>query len=143
MYSHNTPYSYKERERLNKNTFFLLFFVFFFTYCILDMKNKEPRTILKIKKECSCQLCGFILCHFMSFFLITFFKHFFFFTFLFSFSAFLFLQGPVGPSLYPKFDLNQILILREGQTSEDACVYLYLCVSKKDKIYKAWEREWG
>lgn len=44
MYSHNTPYSYKERERLNKNTFFS----FFFTYCILDMKNKEPRTILKL-----------------------------------------------------------------------------------------------
>lgn len=46
MYSHNTPYSYKERERLNKNTFFSFFF--FFTYCILDMKNKEPRTILKL-----------------------------------------------------------------------------------------------
>lgn len=45
MYSHNTPYSYKERERLNKNTFFPFFF---FTYCILDMKNKEPRTILKL-----------------------------------------------------------------------------------------------
>lgn len=56
MYSHNTPYSYKERETEQKH---------FFTYCILDMKNKEPRTTLKFKEECSCQLCRFIF--FLSF----------------------------------------------------------------------------
>ena len=34
MYSHNTPYSYKERD-LTKTLFF-----FFFTYCILDMEKE-------------------------------------------------------------------------------------------------------
>lgn len=52
MYSHNTPYSYKERDWTKT--------LFFFYILHPWHENNEPRTILKLKKECSCQLCRFI-----------------------------------------------------------------------------------
>lgn len=43
----------RERERLNKTLF---------TYCILDMKNKEPRTILKLKRNVAASRVGVFSC---------------------------------------------------------------------------------
>ena len=54
MYSHNTPYSYKERD-LTKTLFFFLFFL----HTAYLTWKKKPRRSLKLIQECSCHLCCF------------------------------------------------------------------------------------
>lgn len=56
MYSHNTPYSYEERDQTKT-----LFFFFYILHPWQENKKlKKTRTILQLKKECSCHVCKFI-----------------------------------------------------------------------------------